>query len=560
MTLYAAYEFPLLEQIPQDLSDSLNTPAERPSPYALFALDFPILATLNPRGLPAWVTRGHSAYVFPDWSGSFLFGHILVSPPRLDLGNLLSTQTRTVEYANLFTEPQDLESLTTDVAGLTFVVAPALPFPLAPFGSVVIEVSIAADGPAAIDGEILAIFEGAPISVPVTGTRIIVFQYQPQQPFSETLEYKTDVLVAIDGTEQRITIRAAPRARLSYSCILDHESDGELRGKLFDWVARVFALPIWSDARASSGPAAAGALSIAVPTAAGDFRVGALAFLWTSNHRFEAAEITAIAAGALTFASALGRDYPAGTLVMPARIAFAQTVPSAPRIPRTLTRYAVEFVTVDNRNLADTTGSVVYDGRVLLEDCNLIVSGEADAYERTVTVLDNDSGRVYQTSHVDRSRFRTQKVWDCPSQAELWRVRRLLHHFAGSQRACWLPTFRADLELTDTIGPSSTTFRIRATGFTAFYQARRPFADVRLVKTDGTAILRRIIGSVVDSADPSVEVITVSAAFAGTPIAPAQVERIEFVLLVRIADDSVSITHNRLGDATVEINLVSVKE
>lgn len=559
MTTHAAYVYPLPEIIRLDLSDSFDAGFERPAAHALVTVDYPTIVT-HAHVLAGWRTRTHAAYVFPDWS-SFLFDHVLTRPASIALGSVLSNQTRTIEFANLSAEPVELEALTTDIIGLTFVNAPSLPLTIPPFGSFTLEVAIDADGPATIDGDIVATFSnGETITIAVSGVRLILFQYQPQLPIAETLEFKSDVLVAVDGTEQRITIRNAPRSRLAYAVILDHRSDGELRGKLFDWLARSFVVPFWPEARRLSAAAAAAAESIAVSTAAGDFRVGGLAFIWSGNEACEALEIEGIAAGSLSLASGLTRAYPIGALVMPARLAFAQTVPAAPRIPRDLTQYQIEFVTTDNVNLADVTGAALYDGRVILDDCNLIVAGEADGYERTVLVLDNDSGRVWQTSKVDRSRFRTKKVWDCPSQADLWRVRRLLHYFAGSRRAFWLPTFREDMRLTDTIGPSATTFEIEAIGFTAFYQARRPFADVRLVKNDGATIIRRVTGAHVDASDASVEVITIASAFAAGAIAPADVSRIEFVLLVRIADDTASLTHNRLGDATIEINLVSVKE
>src|SRR5690242_18091180 len=135
---------------------------------------------------------------------------------------------------------------------------------------------------------------------------------------------------------------------------------------------------------------------------------------------------------------------------MPARTVYAKSVPSTPRLPGGGSVYAMEFVTIVGNDLASTSGSSTYDSKVLLDDCNLVESGDGDAWERPVIVLDTDSGRIYQTSRVDRSRFRTRKVWDSPSLAETWRIRQLLHALAGSRVSFWLPSFRADLVLAAT--------------------------------------------------------------------------------------------------------------
>jgi hypothetical protein len=567
VTDFAAYLVPGPEFFQQVLTTSLDDGLDRFQGYGL--VDLGLLSKMGTElthvsGVQH-IVFDHEAYVVPSYADT-LFGHILIVPSRLDLGNILSNQSRTVEIANLFLTPQDWESLSTDVIGLTFVNppyglldSPPTPYTIPSFGSYLLQVSIDANGPATIDGSMFFGFENEDIDVPVTGTRVIVFPFQPKPGISETLSWKTNVMEAHDGTEQRAGLRRDPRQSVRFRVILDNDSDTLMRGLLFDWLPRVFALPFWWEARRSTGAIPPGSLVIPVSTLYADFRVDGLVMVYRSNESYEVLEIESFDAVSITVKSEMGGDYDAGTLVMPAATAFSKTTPSAPRIPAEFTEYGVEFTVIDSADLADTTGSNSYDSKIILDDCNLYAAGEEDGWDRPVVVLDNDTGYVYQTSRTDRSRARTKKVWDCPDLEELWRVRRLLHHFNGSRLSFFLPTFRRDLQVSDTIGPNATTFRILECGYSTFYQSRRPFGDVRLVTRDGFTVVRRVIGAEIDPGTGE-EVLTISAAFAGTAIDPEDILRMEFVNLVRIADDKAQIEHDFLGSANVEIALCTVKE
>lgn len=564
MTAYDGFLFPLPQLYQQELTGSLDDGLDPPGAIQMVLLDDVATITGVVGQRVPTPPQGHAlaGYVFPAWDG-LLFGHILIIPGRLDLGNVLSNQTRTIEIANLYLTDREWLSAITDVDGLTFnnlptFGSPPSPYILPSFGSYLLQVGISADGPPSISGTITLGFDVGDQDVPVTGQRVVLWPFQPQPEILETLEWSTNIMEAYDGTEQRMTIRTTPRQRLRMNFIKFEGIERRAKALLFDWLARVFALPVWFEARRSTAPATVGATSIAVNTASGDFRVTGLVFIYASDTAYEAVEISAVNSNSLDLASELTATFPAGSLVMPARTAYAKSVPSTPRLPGGGSVYAMEFVTVVGADLASTSGSSTYAGKVLLDDCNLVESGDGDAWERPVIVLDTDSGRIYQTSRVDRSRFRTRKVWDSTSLAETWRIRQLLHALAGSRVSFWLPSFRADLVLAATIGPAALTFRVQECGYTSLIQSRRPFADVRLVLVDGTAIVRRVTASVVDGTQ---EVLTIDSAFDPLgPILIADVERIELVNLVRIADDKAEIQHRRLGDASVSIAVVTCKE
>jgi hypothetical protein len=562
MASYTGVLYPVPEFYQPPLTTSLAAGLDRPHDYQL--------GEIAPAGnvLAGTVTRivggtartprtGQTAYVIPTWA-DYLFGNILLRPPRLDLGNLLSSQTRSVEIANLYLTARVWTAASSPITGVTLNNLPAFSFTIPAFGSFVLQVGIAADGPVTISGSIEFDFDVVTLYLPVTGKRVVLWQFIPLVPITETLEWKTDVLEAWDGTEQRASLRAAPRQRIRMSHAKFDDIEGRVRALLFDWLARPFAIPIWWEARGLTSPASIADSTIYVPTDSADFVVGNLVMIYTSDKIFEAVEITTINPSNLVLSSQLGNAYAAGALVVPMRTAFAKTVPAQSRVVNAGSVIDVDFTTITATNHADTTGSTLYGSKVLLDDPNLFDSGINDTWDRTVKVNDSGSGRVLQTSSKDRSHYRTGKIWDAPTRAEVWRVRRLLHAFAGSRVSFFMPSFRADLKLSEQIGASSTTLRVLEASYATYMKSRRPFGDLRLVRRNGTAAVRNVIGAVVDGAE---EVLTVDSPFDATHVIdPSEVISLQFVNMFRIADDQATFLHRLAGDATVSVNLVSVKE
>ena len=209
-----------------------------------------------------------------DW-----FEQIVVFPVALALGNVLSTQERTIELYNAFRRPRvnvDWTTFTNNVGvGVSVTNLPGLPFSILATESFIATVSISTAGPPAISGTLDFGF-GPPQStitiVPVTGNRITIFQYRPQAPINEQLEFKTDILRNNDGSEQRIKVRGSPRQIIEFTVRTDDDiTRDKINSVLFDWQARVFGLPIWWEVRDLDQDIIITATTIDVVTADADF-------------------------------------------------------------------------------------------------------------------------------------------------------------------------------------------------------------------------------------------------------------------------------------------------
>jgi len=563
MTAQTGYMFPTVIQYQHPMAGAITSnPLQLPPALTLVDPEphFALFGVKHKVTQPASQTFSQGGYLFPGY-GNDLFNHWLLVPARLDMGNLLTNQARNVEVANMFFTAQDIDTVVNSGGGgISLSGVPSLPHTVNPFDSIVLSVSISADGAPNINGTIDFTFGGgaAPISLPLTGTRITLFPWQPDIPVTETLEWTTDVMISANDTEQRASILLAARQRIRMSVAFDTAIDWQrAHNVLFDWMPRVFGIPIWWEQRPLSAAVGAGQDFLPCDTNYGDFREGGLVMIInTVDGTFEAFEIDTFTGTQINLTSLVQNDYAKTAMVMPVRSGYLSSTPNGSRKLNNFETLSVEFLTLDNVDLSDTTGAATLNGLVLFDDPNACGDSLAETWSRDITVIDGKSGRVFQTTLIDRSRIHTKKGWALNSLQDTWRVRRLLHSFKGNFNTFYLPTFRTDFTLSEDITGGATSFRVTHNGYTQFIQSRAPMNYVRLLFNDGTYLIRQITGS---SEDDDEEVIQILSTFSGTLISRSLIHRMELVVLMRIEDDKATFDHSSAGVSDVTINVVSTK-
>jgi hypothetical protein len=492
----------------------------------------------------------------------FWFERIHSFPTYLALGNILSTVLRDLEIYNAYRE-EDVRLLSvenTAGVGTSLLGLPTLPYDLPRQHSLLVQLQAVMEGPSTIDGSLVFDFTPDLVTVAVTGSRVVVFPYEPESPLSEVLEFKTLILTMVDGTEQRISIRKAPRQLLDMGFRLDEgDLQREAQALLLGWQDRVFGVPIWWEGRPLTAAATAGAYSITVDTAYGDFRVGAAAILWEDAQTYAAMEITEVAADALTFSSPLPSDFPAGVLVMPLRTAYANPTTQREFHLINVQDMRMQFITLDNDSgLESAAAFPTHNARVLLHEPNLVEGGFIpDTIEKAVERLDNGVSPLRQSSTWLSARAHSQKGFLGNSLQRIWEVRQLLHTLRGSQVAFYLPSFYADLELAGNLSSGGATLDVVNIGYTAFVNGAEPYKSIWIKLTNGTILTRQVLSSVVIS--DTVERLTVDVVWPSAVLA-ADVETVSFLRLSRVSDDKATFVHERPGVAQIMVNVVGVQK
>lgn len=526
---------------------------------AAAALDRPtVLEAADPGGLGLAVTQ--------EW-----FEKCHVFPGELALGNILTTQIRTLELFNAFRRPPQPVEWTVFVnnvgPGVAITNLPSLPFTIASRASFIANVQVLTAGPPAISGTLDFTF-GAPTSqtfeVAVTGNRITVFQFRPQTPITEKLGFKTDIIRPDDGSEQRIKLREAPRQTISFKVRVDDgRSRDAINAILFDWQARVFGVPIWWESRDLGAPMAINDTLVIVDTTNADFRADGLVMIFDDNLNQEVLEILSFTSSDITLKTGVGQAFDAvNTVVLPVRTAYTKPQLNNTRFAVGPSDFALEFETLDNIDLADASAFSSFQGvgqsvaKPVLDGLNFMTGATvAEGNRRRTVILDHQTGPKIQFSPWAKGKPLFQFGFEAKSQAETWDWRLLAHFLAGSRLAFYIPTGRTDFKPLIDIGSGGSNIDFPNYGFTDFVGSVTPRSDLRVLRLDGTQSFHEITGSSVVSSD--VERLTVSPGI--VPALPvAEVDRIDIMTLSRIMDDTMTFEHRRPGETRVSLKSIGV--
>lgn len=493
------------------------------------------------------------------------FDLVLVRPLSFALGNILSTQTDTITvYSSYRSQTISLDTVVNNLGlGVNLIGLPSLPALIQPQSGFEVTLEVTTEGQPTLNDTIDFTFDVGLQQITITGHRIVMFPLRPEAPLTETVEFLTDVMEHIDGSEQRVAVRTHPRQAFEFRLALDGVERQFAENLLYDWQSRVFGVPVWTEPAFLTSAASVGQSSVNVDeTAVRDFRVGGLAIVFTDRFTFDAQEIASIGPTSITFTSPLTFDHGVGTQVLPLATCYATPLIRGRRALNDDEELNVRFRVIDNNRgdaFADASAFASLNSRPLLDGPNAAERAMTVTLQRRLVQFDNAVGRISVASPWSRHRKSAVKGFVTHDRQELYDVRRLLHFLRGRQIAFYLPTFQNELTPTINLQDSTPTINIANVGFARFAQQRSPSRGIlRVVQKDGTTLTRNIVSS--GEIDSRNETITVDVVWP-SEIAIDDIERIEYVELVRADTDRFEIEHaNALGDARLSFPVKTVFE
>jgi hypothetical protein len=528
------------------------------------------------------------------FSGYTWFERVHILPQSLDLGNVVSELVNDVELFNAYrTDVRTLSSITNNAGDGITLDAPATPATLSPMTSVIIGVTVSPIGPPTIDGDLVFAFDVRSITLPLTGTRVVLFPYPPQNAVQEELEWRTAINTAADRSENRIALRNWPRKSLRYDILLGNLVNQQLNTIfLHDWVGRVFGVPLWWDRRLlTSSPTAGVDTQVFVQaTDYADFRDGGLCALVHFNEDgtivAEALELQGIDSPltSLTFTTPVQNSYTAGVDIAVPVVPCVMSLPLQQRSTRGTSSdlYNARFRALENIDSVTPQIPASYETIVdqagltipVLNDDDFMDDVLAQEFRTSVRITDFDLGIFFQNTQARKPVRSQPKLWVAQSAQRLWELRELLAHLRGSQRSFLLPTYRKDLTLALPTTADSPTLDVESVGLVGYHRAEEPWNYVEVVMKDAWMFasptggspnkqkrtIHRITG-IVQQTD-TIERVSITPNTQNYAFDANDVERISLVTQSRIDDDRAVITHNwsdELGqavDAEVRVNTV----
>jgi hypothetical protein len=481
-------------------------------------------------------------------------------PISIELGNMLSTVVRDIVIYSSFRElTQTLDTATNNAGtGISFVDLPTLPANIYPNAGTEFQVEISQQGQPSIDGTLDFTTSFEPLSIPITGSRVVMMAYEPVGPVQETLEFVTDIMRSADGHEQRVSVRSNPRQIIDYRFLIP-EGDERRRMEtfLYKWHSQVFGIPVWFESQRLTAAATSGDTVLSLPTEYSDFRIGGLLIVWSDYLTFDALEISAVTSTTITLTSGITRDYPSRTKVMPLRTALTKQEISGDKFAVNLSSIAIKFYVSDNEeDIASAAAFGTHNSKVMFNDPNWIPrETNTDTLKRLLHKMDNNVGSPIQFTDWVNSHMVTSKGFFCRNPQALWEMRQVLHHLNGRQKSFYLPTFYFDLVVNQELVLGNTIMDIDLMGYVDFIDGNEPNKSLYVELNDGTILTRQVTSSVV--LDSTTERLTLDDTWP-YDIAVSEIKRVSFLRLGRFANDTFAINHNNSGQATLKATVQGV--
>jgi len=480
----------------------------------------------------------HPGDAVPTFGFDF-FDRVHYSWVLYELGNVIGQQQVALTVWNAHRRAERLLAFTpANDEGITVTGGhPGLPFDYSPLLELTYTFTVGTDGPGTIEASYTFDWQTADGVVRLTGSRITAWSFVPDwsSGIVERFEWRTDILRAYSGREQRRALRLAPRKAAEFDVFFLDDDRRYAEAVIFGWGARTWALPVWQDGQQLAAPVAAGGLQIMLETAGRDFAAGSLLVLLHDARTFEVVEVEEVLADRVALARPLASTWPAGTTVWPAREARIDGDAALARWSGQAGGMRLAFSVAEPVDHEATAPAATYRGAPVLEWRPNWTAAPEWALERKVGELDNGVSLPAYEDEAGVPFVRQRMWWTLASLAEVTAMRGLLYWLRGRHRALWVPTWADDLVVVAQIDLAATAVEVRHMDYVRQVAQATGRRDLRIQLQDGTVLYRRVTGSAQIST--TVERLTIDAAL-GRTVQPAEIVQVSFLALMRLDSDA----------------------
>lgn len=373
-------------------------------------------------------------------------------------------------------------------------------------------------------------------------------------PVVERLSWLTDVQQSETGAELRRAIRLAPRRTLSCKSLLQGADRTMFNHLAYVRGAEEFYVPIWPDVQQIPQPVFANTLTLPCRTEGFDFVAGGMALmLGDSADAMELLQVDQVEPERLALKRPTTKLWPAGTRLYPVRLGFFAELPAVQRKTDTLITAEVSFTLVDPSDLPGLLPSSSYRGLPVFTQRPDETEDLSAGFERLAITLDNQVGRPLRTDRGHGFILQQHKL-KLYGRGEQSGFRGLLYWLRGRQRSLWVPSFGMDLV---PLGQVGNVLEVSFTGYGEHSPLVAGRRDIFVELVDGSFACSRITSTA--QGRPGTELLELDAPLPTQSV--ADIHRISFMSLARLADDDVEIEHQTDADglATATLNWRSVR-
>ena len=393
------------------------------------------------------------------------------------------------------------------------------------------------------------------VVVTITGLRVCVFSYAPLTGVVETLSYKTAVLSSANMSEQRMSVRDAPRQLLQYTVYLgDEQKQALFDATAYKWAKRLWGVPMWMQ-RETVSSIALGATTVSVDTTLADYRDGGFALVWQDELAYEVLRIDSVSTGGFTLEAAVASAWDDPVYVMPLRLAYANPIIERSSSPDGCGHLALTFCVQDNVRLTDYVPVQTHASLAVVTQASVVGADDLSVQMDAATdFVDYDAGLFEVNSMNDYALYVQSHRFVANTREDAWVLRQFFDYLHGRRVAFFAPTYKNDLVLNSPLSAAGTFFSVDTLGLENNMGVTEMRDNVAFVFSDGTVLTAKIVGiETVGSND----IITMDAPI-GVTVNPGDCE-VCFLDRVRLTSDDVVFRWSEPDYAVVEVELTRVR-
>lgn len=427
---------------------------------------------------------------------------ILVEPADTDLGNVTTDAVVPIKVWNGFFSSRVVNDVTyPSDQGIDFSEPYPTPYTIGSLIQVTYTATVRQAGPPRFIVTTTFSVSGADYTSVIRGNRSNMLGFVPEWRDSvvEKLQWKTDILVARDGSEQRVAVRGTPRQAYEYAVQTSGPDTARLRHTLANWLNRPFVFPVWTEETLLTANATIGQFTFSCDTTRRSFYIGGYVALYTDPHKAEIGVIASFTSNSITLVNALTNNWTANlTTVVPAATARLPAQIPVEYITDSVARANLEVQLLPGQSVpylpsstpATYNGTEIYTRKPNWRDTRTL-----DVIFNLNTV-DYGYGRLgYAVTDTLAKPVQTYNYM-VSGRDEIDDLRAFIARRRGRQAVCYLPSFNSDFTLAAPVTPSASSISVTDNGY-AIYNSIAAGTDHIGILHNGAWYFRQITGAVV---------------------------------------------------------------
>lgn len=365
------------------------------------------------------------------------------------------------------------------------------------------------------------------------------------EAYRYTLEWKTVIRQAMDGTETRAALRQRPREVFELELLPDDADMRRLAADLRNDTGLSWDVPRWHEGYLTTTEATSGGTTVDGSFADHDLDEADSIFIQPPTEADGVGEfhtLSGVAGSTLTISGGTwGTTYPAGSRIFAARSCVRRQDGSISRYPVNLGTMRMRLVSAEYHPAGGTGATVdTYQSLPLLDRQPIYDGQQSESFAADLIVLDGGAGLIDVDTYRSHANLIRPRKYVIPDRDELQWWEKFLDTVVGMREPFYAPTWTPDLVLDSQPGSGATTMDIDVSE-TDYNDAWWDSTFRHLhIKTDTDGDVQREVTSI-GAESGGVRTLTIGSALPAS--GGLQVEKLSFLELSRLGSDSVTLDY-----------------